>query len=428
MTEDQAEAVEDILSALLRDLRGGDGSSIVIQGEPGTGKTVVAIYLLKLLSDIADAIPPDGQDTGSRFAHFYSEDARNLLAGTRVGIVVPQQSLRKSIKKVFRRTPGLNPDMVLTPFDVGFSGDHFDLLIVDEAHRLNQRANQASGVQNRNFREITERLFGWDDKTKTQLDWIRAKSRNQIFLLDVEQTIRPADIPSNELADLVSQARGHSRHFALRTQMRVVAGSDYVGYIRSMLRGAGRTTAPQRFDGYDLRLFDDLGDMRHELHLREAEVGLSRLVAGFAWEWKSKNDRGALDIEVQGHRFRWNSTQVDWIASPSSLSEVGSIHTVQGYDLNFAAVIIGPDLRYDPVEEKLFVDRNSYFDVKGKENNPTLGKSYTDDDLLRYISNVYAVLLTRGMLGTYVYVCDPALREYLRPFLSCKVRESDSAS
>ncbi|MCO7202147.1 DUF2075 domain-containing protein [Microbacterium sp. CnD16-F] len=95
------------------------------------------------------------------------------------------------------------------------------------------------------------------------------------------------------------------------------------------------------------------------------------------------------------------------------MNEVGSIHTVQGYDLNYAGVIIGPDLRFDTVSGRLFVDRASCHDTKGKENNKQLGVVYSDDDLLTFIRNIYGVLLTRGVLGTYIYVCVPALREYL---------------
>lgn len=103
--------------------------------------------------------------------------------------------------------------------------------------------------------------------------------------------------------------------------------------------------------------------------------------------------------------------------SPTSINEVGSIHTAQGYDLNFAGVIIGPDLRYDPVARRLFIVRDSYFDTKRKSNNKMLGFEYTDEDLLTYIANIYAVLLTRGIRGTYVYVCDPELRKYLADFI-----------
>jgi len=112
-------------------------------------------------------------------------------------------------------------------------------------------------------------------------------------------------------------------------------------------------------------------------------------------------------------KLQWNRTDVDWVNSPGSLDEVGSIHTIQGYDLNYAGVIIGPDLRFDPVRQRLVFDRENYFDAKGKQNNPKRGISYSDEDLLQFVTNIYAVLLTRGMCGTYLYVCDPHLREYL---------------
>ncbi len=422
LTQDQAIAVEDILEGLFKDLHAGADSTIVIQGDPGTGKTVVAIYMLKLLMDIANSVPTEDLDGDSMFADFFLGEYGELLSGLRIGLVVPQQSLRESIKKVFRKTPGLRPEMVMTAFDVGFSDEHFDLLIVDEAHRLNQRANQPSGVQNKHFRDITERLFGSDDTSKTQLDWIRAKSKHQIFLLDAAQSVRPADLPLELLEELVAKARGVERHYPLTSQIRVQAGADYVGYVRRMLAGAA--TAAEHFDGYDFRIFDNIGAMQDEIRRRDTEVGLSRMIAGYAWEWKSRNDKAAHDIEVDGHQFRWNSTQTDWIASPTSLDEVGSIHTVQGYDLNFAGVIIGPDLRFDRDSGKLFVDRASYFDKKGKENNEVLGRVYSDDDLLRFVANIYAVLLTRGIRGTYVYVVDVPLREYLARLIRASAADS----
>jgi DUF2075 family protein len=422
LTQDQAIAVEGILEGLFEDLESGSSSTIVVQGDPGTGKTVVAIYMLKLLVDIANTAPAEDLDSDTLFSEFFVEGFRELLTDIRIGLVVPQQSLRESIKKVFRKTPGLRPDMVMTAFDVGFADQHFDLLIVDESHRLNQRANQPSGVQNKNFRLITEKLFGEDDTTKTQLDWIRAKSKHQIFLLDAAQSVRPADVPPELLGELVSNARLAKRHYPLASQMRVQAGADYVAYIRRILGTAASTGDPQavsreNFDGYDFRMFDSVGEMREEIRRKDAEAGLSRLLAGYAWEWKTKTDKTAYDIELDGCQLRWNSTQTDWIASPKSLEEVGSVHTVQGYDLNYAGVIIGPDLRYDAAEGRLLFDRGSYFDKKGKENNTFSGKEYTGDELLRFVSNIYAVLLTRGIRGTYVYVCDPKLRAYLQEFI-----------
>jgi DUF2075 family protein len=432
LTPDQAVAVEGILEGLVEDLATGMPSTTVVQGDPGTGKTVVAIYLLKLLVDIGDTLPTEDLDSDSRFSEFFAGENREHLSGIRIGLVVPQQSLRESIRKVFKKTPGLKPEMVMTAFEVGESDEHYDLLVVDESHRLNQRANQPSGVQNKKFQLITEKLFGTNDTTKTQLDWIRAKSTHQILLLDAAQSVRPADLPPEVLASLVERARAAHRHYPLATQMRVQAGADYVGYVRRILGstvgGVSRPPLPETFAGYDLRMFDSVVEMHAEVRRLDAEVGLSRLLAGFAWAWKTKTDKTAYDIEFTDAQLRWNSTQTDWIASPTSIEEVGSIHTVQGYDLNYAGVIIGPDLKYNAAAGRLFVDRAQYFDVKGKENNKVLGKVYTDDDLLRFITNIYAVLLTRGIRGTFVYVCDPGLQEYLQKFISSNKQESTRGS
>ncbi len=423
LTTDQAVAVENIVEGLFDGLERDTGELLIVQGEPGTGKTVVAIYLMKLLADIQASRPDDEPDADSIFSDFFTDEHRQQLTDFRVGLVVPQQSLRKSIQRVFKRTPGLSADQVLTPFDVGASDTHWDLLIVDEAHRLNQRANQPSGVQNRKFIDITTALFGTDDITKTQLDWIRARSRHQLLMVDPEQSVRPADLPPELLRTLVDEAKGDGRHYPLVSQLRVKAGDDYIAWVRGIFRPGlpdvdAPPPAPRTFEGYDLRFFDDLGEMHDAIRERDAEHGLARLVAGYAWEWKSKNDPTAYDIELDGRQLRWNTTATDWIASKTSLDEVGSIHTVQGYDLNYAGVIIGNDLQWDEDAQRLVVDRDSYFDKKGKENNPTLGKTYSDEDLLRYVCNVYAVLMTRGILGTYVHVRDDLLRTRLNVWLS----------
>ncbi|HXH35987.1 MAG TPA: DNA/RNA helicase domain-containing protein [Plantibacter sp.] len=413
LTQDQAIAVDGVLAGLFEDIERGVRSTTVLQGDPGTGKTVVAIYLLKLIADIRGSAVIDEPDSDTLFSSFFTEEHRAMLQTFRVGLVVPQQSLRSSIKKVFRKTPGLHPDMVLTAFDVGGSDEDFDLLVVDEAHRLNQRANQPSGPLNKKFRDITVKLFGEDDTSKTQLDWIAAKSNHQIFLLDAGQSVRPADVPAEHLHQLVATAKSTDRYSGLASQMRVRAGADYVDYIRNMLGGPVEIELAPDFGEYDLRMFDDIAEMREEIRKRDAEVGLARLVAGFAWEWKTKYDKDAYDIVIDDVHLRWNGTQTDWIASPLSLEEVGSIHTVQGYDLNYAGVIIGPDLRFDVDTNRIVFHRSSYFDKKGKENNPARGLTYSDDDLLRYVTNIYTVLLTRGIRGTYVYVSDPALRTHL---------------
>jgi DUF2075 family protein len=153
--------------------------------------------------------------------------------------------------------------------------------------------------------------------------------------------------------------------------------------------------------------------MREAILKKDDEHGLSRLVAGYAWDWVSKNNPEQPDIVIKGLELFWNRSSVDWVNSPTSREEVGSIHTIQGYDLNYAGVIIGKDIGYDEKTGKVFFRRGHYFDKKGKENNPKLGLKFGDEDLLDYVLNVYRVLMTRGILGTYVFVCDRTLADHI---------------
>lgn len=416
LTPDQAAAVEDILEGLFADIESEATNTIVVQGEPGTGKTILAIYLIKLLSDVKNLKEGEQLDHDSMFSDFYQPGHKELLKNFRIGLVVPQQSLRRSIQSVFKSVPALDPAMVLTPFDVGESPEKFDLLIVDEAHRLSRLAAQAMGTLTKQFRDINARLFGSSGADNSQLDWIKHQSKYQLFLVDADQAVRPADLPEEELTTLKSEARETKRLYRLATQMRVRAGSDYVGFGKELLKG--KVPSPRDFGPYDLRLFEDFDAMHAAIFDREAEFGLSRLVAGYAWEWKSRKDKAAYDIELGSHKMRWNTTAVDWINSKNSLNEVGSIHTVQGYDLNYAGVIIGKDLVFDPSTWETTFNRVRYFDTRGKANNNILGIKFSDDDILNYIRNIYSVLLTRGIRGTYIFVEDPALREVFKKAVS----------
>lgn len=418
LTPDQAIAVEEIVEGLMSGIVSRSPTTSVVEGDPGTGKTVVAIYLMKLLRDIECATPDDPVDEDARFAEFFDTEHIELLQDMKIGLVVPQQSLRRSIERVFSKTPGLEKAMVRSPFQIGSGSDRYDLLVVDEAHRLSQRAAQSSGPQNKAFAEINKHLFGVDDLGRTQLDWIRAKSDHQILFVDTLQTVRPADLPSDHLHGVAEEARNDGRLHRLRTQHRVRAGEDYVAYVREILTGQGPLPMPDLFTPYDLRFYDDLRPMRDAIFRLDRSEGLARLLAGYAWEWKSRRDPGTADIEVDGLSLHWNRKDKDWVASEGSLEEVGSIHTIQGYDLNYAGVLVGPDLGYDPERGKLIFNRESYYDARGKRNNNQLGITYSDEDILAYVRNIYAVLMTRGILGTFVYVCDPALREYLRPYFS----------
>lgn len=405
LNDEQLVAVDSIVDGLFEDLRSDESSLSVVQGGPGTGKTIVAIYLLKLLRDIQAATrDPEPEDDG-RFNDFFLDGNRQLLSKRRIGFVVPQQSLRQTIQKVFKRTPGMSKIEVLSPYTVAAADEGWDLLIVDEAHRLTHRG---AGPTRGMFAQRSRDLFPDDPDGATAVDWITAKSAHRIFLVDGEQTVRPADVSADTVRGLVASARDSHRYYSLESQMRVAAGDEYLKFAGRLL--TDHPLAARVPDTYDLRFFDDLSSMRAEIMARERESGLSRLLAGYAWRWRSKGDltdAAPYDIELDGVSLRWNRTDTDWIASATSVHEAGSVHTVQGYDLNYAGVIIGPDIVWDEEAQCVRAVREHHFDTEVR-------RTTDESDLLAYIRNAYYVLLTRGMRGTYVYVCDDALRERVR--------------
>jgi len=412
LTSDQAIAVKGILDEILKGRRKGKSAKIVVEGDPGTGKTIIAIYLMKLLQDIANISDELLVDEDSIFAEYMTQENSELLNDYKVGLVIPQQALRTTLANVFSKTPGLNKNMILKPFSVGGSDEKWDLLIIDEAHRLSMRANQAFPTLNTLYVDINKKLFGKDDLKYTQLDWIVAQSKAQVLLLDPDQTIKPLDLPRSVIDDAIEDARSTQTYFKLHSQLRVSAGQDYVEFIQRLL-----TDDPMPnpgFGEYELNFFDSFTEMREAILQKNEEFDLSRILAGYAWKWISKKDPTKPDIEIEGLKLFWNQTDKDWINSKNSELEVGSIHTIQGYDLNYAGVVIGNDIGFDPASSRIVFRRDNYFDSKGTLNNLVQGIIYSDDDILQYIVNIYRVLLTRGIKGTYIYVHDPALRELIK--------------
>jgi DUF2075 family protein len=373
----------DIVAQITKIIRSTENSVSIINGEPGSGKTVLAVYLTKYL---------------------LSETATSTV---NIGIVLPQTSLRDTVRKIFRHVKRLKASMVLGPSDVVNSTEIFDVLIVDESHRLTQRRNLA------NYSTFDDacRKIGVDPIGCSQVDWILKKCRHAIFLYDSRQTVKPSDVDKH-VFDKLQQT---SNNFVLTSQLRVLAGEKYSHFLDDILRN--KLTEHLAFSGYDLRLFKNLRDMVDAIKKLDREYGLCRLVAGYAWEWVSKENKDLFDIEIQNQQLKWNSTVKDWINSPNAPNEVGCIHTVQGYDLNYVGVIIGPELTYENGEMTFHADR--YKDRYGKHS------SLTDKELFSYIVNIYKTLMTRGILGTYLFACDEGLSNYLNECLSPKQENSN---
>lgn len=363
---------------------------ILVSGMPGTGKTVLAIYLLKLLKD------------DPRFSNL------------NIRLFEPVTSLRKTLKASVKHVNGLTEADIIGPADLtkssfGFTSSDekaFDIILVDEAHKLRRRKNL--GTQFGNHDKTCKKLGL--DKEATQFDWVLEQTRLPIFFYDPLQSIGPSCVDLHQFSSLLEHTS--QPKIELTSQMRVSGGKDYLTYINDILNGKQESLVT--FPRYEFVLHDTLDDFYDSFQRTRSIHELTRMIAGYAWKWESKSDKNAFDIEYDGTKLRWNSTQDNWVGKgvkdEAIANEVGCIHTIQGYDLSYAYVIIGDDLDFDPQAGQFNAIRSNYFDVAGKN-------TATSDELLQYLKNIYYVLLTRGIYGTHVYVTNPRVRRYLEQFI-----------
>lgn len=419
LTAEQYMIVNDILSTLSKDINNDEKSTFLIHGGAGTGKTVLGIYILKLLTQAKDINQIEIEEDQVEQYLIDILKINDAVDDLKIGLVIPMDNLRKTLKKVFKSIKGLSPQMVLSPHEIGKRDIEYDLLIVDEAHRLRRRKNLTQyGTFDKNNRKLN---LG---KQGTELDWILLKSKYQILFYDEKQTIKPSDVRAQDFNKLMLRKNFHP--YFLETQLRCLkGGNEYVNYIKSIFSN-NPPKIKINFESYDLKLFDNVRDMIETIKEKDKELGLCRNIAGYAWPWKSKGkklpmhltkkdidgiiEKELFDIEIEGNRYIWNTKPTDWINSSNSINEIGSIHTTQGFDLNYTGLIIGNDLKYNEETETFYADRKNYYDSKGKADT-------TDEELLDYLLNIYSTMMTRGMLGTYIYVSDPGLKKYLNKFI-----------
>ena len=392
LTVDQKVALDKIMLAIQGGLE--DAKPIVVEGMPGTGKTVFAIYLLKMLKDDP------------------------AYEGMNIRLVEPVTSLRETLRASLECVVGLSSEDIISPTEVAKepkgcdSGTEksFDILLVDESHKLKQRVNL--GTQFHNYDVATERL-GLPDGA-TQMDWIKAQAKLPVFFYDPLQCIGPSCLGMDEIRESLGSALDNQ--IELYTQMRVKGGKGYLDYIQQILRS--ENPDPQLFDGYDVVLHEDFSSFVESFESTRKAYDLTRMIAGYAWQWRSNpkkcKDPSVRDIVIDGIGLKWNCTYDNWVVKgtkdPDISREVGCIHSIQGYDLSYAYVIIGDDLYYDETAGELKADKSHYFDRNGKA-------TASQDELDQYIKNIYYVLLTRGIEGTHIYAANPKMRNYLAAFL-----------
>lgn len=398
LSEDQYNAIREYLFTLQNSTY---KTSTFIQGSAGTGKTILAVYLVKLLlSNIDEEDLEDNFEVSPLIE--LAQEVKNKLKKNKdtlkIALVIPMTSLRKTLQNVFKSIYGLSSKMVIGPNEV--KNDYYDLLIVDEAHRLKRRKNITGYAE---F-DKTNKHFGLDENGN-ELDWIMMSSDNQLFFYDEKQSIRPTDVEKEKFERIKSS----SSVIKLKSQMRVQGGEDYIEFVDKLLTNCDNIK-PWESSNYELKLFSSMPEMIKQLEEKEKEYGLCRTISGYSWKWLSaKND--VPDITIDGVDLYWNRTSQDWINSTNKMTEMGCIHTTQGYDLNYSGIIFGTDITYNEQTQKIEIIKENYFDRNGKVG-------ISDEQLHDYIINIYKTIMYRGIKGTYVYCCDEKLRDYFKNFIS----------
>jgi DUF2075 family protein len=281
-------------------------------------------------------------------------------------------------------------------------------LIVDEAHRLNLKSGLLA------------------NKGENQIKEIIKTARFSVFFVDDCQRIHMKDIGSVQSIKQYAEEIGADVHVQhLSSQFRCNGSDGYLSWLDNALQI--RETANIRLteEDYDFRIFDSPTEMFNEIKRKNESNNKSRVVAGYCWDWKSKQNHMAYDIEIPQFFFRkqWNfNSNEPWLIGEKSIDQIGCIHTCQGLELDYVGVIVGPDLSYK--NNRVITDglKRSPNDQSLKgfkamlKNNPKEALQQAD----AIIKNTYRTLMTRGMKGCYVYFCDKALAEYFKELMAEK--------
>ena len=397
---------KDGLLVILKGLLNEDFKTLIVEGGAGTGKTILAVFLFKLLiSNNEDFNFKEFGDDESEFIQTILE-LKKKFPNPKMALVVPMSSFRNTLKKVFKNIKGLNANMVIGPAEI--VKENFDIVFVDESHRLRRRVNL--GTYFHAFDVVCEKL-NLDKNKCSELDWVIKQSKNAILFYDENQSIKPSDVKKEDFVRLKSDNLTKVEY--LKSQFRVKGGNDYVKYISNLLNcESDLNKGIFNSNEYEFLLFDSIEEMVTEIKLRNSENGLARLIAGYSWPWISKNDRSVYDIKIGSAELQWNSVSDDFINSVNAINEVGCIHTTQGYDLNYSGIIFGNEITYDKAKNEIVIVKENYFDKNGKQ-------SIIDfEELKNFIINIYKTIMLRGIKGTYVYVCDKDLRDYFARHIS----------
>ncbi len=369
----------------------------LIEGGPGTGKSVIA---LNLVAELAERGLSTLHLTGSKA---FTENLRKIVGG-RAG----------ALFKYFRDTATVT--------------DKLDVAILDEAHRIRT-------ISTSRFTPAKARTG------KSQIDDILDSSRVTVFFIDDLQVVRPGEVGSTDLIREEAAKRSiEVRDFKLEAQFRSNGSDSFIQWVDNTLE-LNRT--PQVLwsmdDEFDFQIVGSIGQLEQKIRAKAAEPGTTaRLVAGFCWPWSDPDDDGQLvpDVRVGEWSMPWNARdgvgrlgpgipKSDfWASAKEGIDQVGCVYTAQGFEFDYVGVIVGPDLVYRPMD-------GGWVGQRDQSHDRVVRRGVTEAEFTRYVKSTYRVLLTRGLRGCYVYFMDAPTRDFFlssdgtygqRPFTRRRVK------
>ena len=348
----------------------------IVHGGPGTGKTVLAINMLVAILNMD----------------------QNVMYVTKNS--APREVYRKKLTDGKYRKAYIDNSFKGSGSFTEAISDDFDCLIVDEAHRLNEKSSMFQNLGENQVKEIIN------------------AAKTSIFFVDDFQMVTTKDIGStNEIKKWCRYFDAEVYEDTLLSQFRCNGSDSYLSWIDNVLEINLEATDDFDFD-YDIRICDSPEEVR-ELILEKNKINnKSRMVAGYCWNWikEGKNNSDIHDIQIGDFGMSWNlGSSSTWAIDPESVNEIGCIHTCQGLEFDYVGVIIGEDLRYDDGIITDFTKRaRTDQSLKGLKGLYKKNKEEALKIADRIIKNTYRTLLTRGQKGCYIYCVDKDLQEYLK--------------
>jgi DUF2075 family protein len=349
---------------------------LIIKGGPGTGKSVIAINALSRMTSLR---------MNSRY-------------------ITPNSAPREVFKEKLKGLKGISVKDLLsgsasyTDSEV----DQFDVLIVDEAHRLKERHQYSKSGTN-------------------QIRDIMNSARFTVFFIDEAQKVTWLDIGEiDSIRDYAVSIGAEVQEAELVSQFRCSGSDDYMVWLDDTLGISQNHESYFSTDRFDFRIVDSPTQLRDMIQTKNAESDRSRIVAGYCWDWVSKSSPQKSDLIFPEYNFQatWNlfSHGQGWLIQPDSHKQVGCIHTCQGLELDYVGVIIGPDLivrngelvTIPSARAKTDTSLNGY--KKELKVNPARAAKKADE----IIRNTYRTLMSRGMKGCYVWFADEETAAYFR--------------